>query len=295
MIEKMYLPGSEWLYLKIYTGTRSAEKILAEIIKPFTEEILAKGVVKEYFFIRYTDPDFHIRLRLKLSSKDSFNAVFEALTTHFTEACQSGLIHKILIDTYLREIERYGEKTMVISEELFCKDSFSIVYLIAALRYTEAEADNDKNRWLLSMLLIDDMLTVFGYSLESKSEIMTRMSDNFCREFGATTPEYYKPLNNKYRENKTEINNIMGRKGLLYEEFSELLHQRVASMRPIANEMLEKEKTEKLEVQVVDLLPSFIHMTMNRVFRSNNRMCEMVVYHLLHKYYISVVQQNKKQ
>lgn len=58
--------GSEWLYYKFYCGVKTADKLLTEVIKPLTEELQTKQLIDKFFFIRYTDPDLHIRLRFHL-------------------------------------------------------------------------------------------------------------------------------------------------------------------------------------------------------------------------------------
>lgn len=37
MVKRKFPPGSEWLYLKIYTGVKTADIILEEAIQPLTE------------------------------------------------------------------------------------------------------------------------------------------------------------------------------------------------------------------------------------------------------------------
>ena len=62
-IQRNFSIGSEWLYYKLYTGHKTADFILTEVIKPLTEEFLEKGLIDKWFFIRYADPKHHIRLR----------------------------------------------------------------------------------------------------------------------------------------------------------------------------------------------------------------------------------------
>lgn len=41
-----------------------------------------------------------------------------------------GIIQKITIDTYNREIERYGHSNMEVSEDIFCIDSICICEIL---------------------------------------------------------------------------------------------------------------------------------------------------------------------
>ena len=65
-IKRTYILGDEWLYYKLYCGARTSDVILTETIKPVTEYLLNQGLIDSWFFIRYGDPDFHIRIRFHL-------------------------------------------------------------------------------------------------------------------------------------------------------------------------------------------------------------------------------------
>ena len=54
-------PASEWLYVKLYTGPATADGVLRDVLAPVVAEAgLPPG---SWFFIRYGDPDWHVRLR----------------------------------------------------------------------------------------------------------------------------------------------------------------------------------------------------------------------------------------
>src|SRR5207302_1688840 len=57
------LPGSDWLYVKLYTGTATADQLLRDVVAPVVEQALATGAAERWFFIRYGDPDWHLRVR----------------------------------------------------------------------------------------------------------------------------------------------------------------------------------------------------------------------------------------
>src|SRR5262249_23292773 len=56
-------PGSEWLYLKLFTGTATADQVLRRIATVLSWA-LTSGGADRWFFIRYGDPDWHLRLRI---------------------------------------------------------------------------------------------------------------------------------------------------------------------------------------------------------------------------------------
>ena len=55
--------GSDWFYVKIYGVGAWQENIIVYYISQFANQLLQEGVIDKYFFMRYADPEFHIRLR----------------------------------------------------------------------------------------------------------------------------------------------------------------------------------------------------------------------------------------
>ena len=67
VVKRTYQLGEEWLYYKVYCGVRTANSILANEISSLTQELLSDGLIDKWFFIRYADPEKHLRLRFKLT------------------------------------------------------------------------------------------------------------------------------------------------------------------------------------------------------------------------------------
>lgn len=40
MIKRTFLPGSEWVYLKLYTGAKTADELLTDYISPLLNQML---------------------------------------------------------------------------------------------------------------------------------------------------------------------------------------------------------------------------------------------------------------
>ena len=60
---RRFPPGSAWLYLKLYTGTATADVLLSEVLGPLAREAIADRLADRWFFIRYDDPEHHLRVR----------------------------------------------------------------------------------------------------------------------------------------------------------------------------------------------------------------------------------------
>src|SRR5262249_22636366 len=60
---RTFPPGSEWLYVKLYTGPATLDQLLRDVIQPLVDGVLQTGAADRWYFIRYGDPHWHLRLR----------------------------------------------------------------------------------------------------------------------------------------------------------------------------------------------------------------------------------------
>ncbi len=290
MVQRTFIPGSEWLYFKIYTGYKTADEMLIRVIGSFVKDLFTRRCIDGFFFIRYSDPDFHIRFRLHIPSPDNYGLIMHEFHQRFCCEIETGNVVKIMCDTYVREIERYGAQTMELLEELFRIDSMTILDLLSRLANISG-SERESAHWKISLLLLDDSLTAFGYDLPEKARITAQMAESFKKEFGFTTHAYTKQLNDKYRTQRDEIEQaVHSRKDFF--EFEYTLEERRKGLRQIAQNIASVSKSGGAVV-IDNLLSSIQHMTMNRWFRSRNRQHELIIYDFLSKYYISALAQNR--
>lgn len=286
-ITRDYLPGSEWLYIKIYMGIKTTDTLLSNIIEPFVSSLLKQGKIKKWFFIRYFDTDHHLRLRF--NNPDNPNellAVLNDLNKLLVTNVESNIINKVTVDTYQREIERYGVMTMDMSEDIFFYDSEAVLKILTDERF------QDRDRWIYSVYGINAFLDDFGFSLYQKKEIMSSCEKAFFREFGANT-KLKNQLNNKFREKDRIIKRIIindtGENNRHNNYFIKIFSERSKkiSTRFLEFEQLNKETIGSIKLQ--SFVISHIHMFMNRLFNSNQRIYELVIYSFLFKTYSSSI------
>lgn len=270
---RSFATGSEWLYVKIYCGTNTAEKMLKSIIKPLINELVSLQVIDKWFFIRYTDPEHHIRLRFHSSENPLFwTMVLEKLHAALKDY---ELIYKVQTDTYIREIERYGVTTMELSETIFHFDSEAVLNCIDLLEGEEGE----NFRWLLAARGTNMLLNDFGYTLPQKAALLKRIQKHFFEEFGGDKT-LQTQLNDKYRQHMRQLSSFLDPQQDASNEIEE------------ATSLFDT-RSERIRTAIKDagplneLVPSYIHMFLNRVLLSNQRKHELVIYHFLNKYYDS--------
>ena len=284
MENRMFIPGSEWVYFKIYTGTKTADAILKNDIFRYVREMLTSATIDKWFFIRFSDPDFHIRLRLHLKEKQVINHIFSRFYETFFPLFNTGFIWNIQCDTYRREMERYGSNSISLAEDYFYLDSEYIIRFL----YLLGNENPEKQRWQLALILIDSFLSAFSFELKQRKELLNTMADNSKKEFGFTHNNATKQLNDKYRFFRKEIENMM-----VWEnestEIINLIKARRQVIIPVAQQIIALEQSGELQVSMQVLFTSLIHMTMNRWFRTKNRLHEMVIYEFLSRYYTSEI------
>lgn len=271
-MNNVFFPGSKWIYLKIYTGVNSADKILADLFYPFICKLLKTNIIEKFFFIRYTDPEFHLRLRLKLFDIEQYSLFYKLFNENILENNIGGLIWKLQIDTYIQEIERYGVETIDFVENVFFEDSLNVINIINNVReglYTS------KKRNLISFLIVDLYLDQFNFSLEKRLSLCKDLSQKWLEDLHISSKINTRQLDKLYRSMRNDIDNIL----LLKSLFStQIIKKNCNAIIKYCNQYQAFSLMESIIV-------SLIHMSMNRLFVANNNLNEVTVYYLLNKYY----------
>jgi thiopeptide-type bacteriocin biosynthesis protein len=291
-IQRNFILGDSWLYYKIYTGTTTSDIILTKIINPVANKLISENIIDQWFFIRYTDPHHHLRVRFHCTSVTSIAAVINYLYPFLLEMVKDEFIWKIQTDVYKREIERYGANTMELSEKLFFYDSVMTTEVLKLI-----EEEEEELRWLFSLKAIDFYLNSFDFNNNAKLKLMDYLKTSFSNEF-ISSKSVKKQLDERYRAERKKIENIIvstPAKGSENSTMYEILAAHEKNIKEIALKILIFEKEGKLEIQLGDLISSYIHMLMNRLFKSKNRTHEMVCYDFLYRYYKSVVAMERLQ
>lgn len=277
-----FIPGSEWVYFKLYTGTKTADVILKNELYGFVTDMLNNDIIDKWFFIRYSDPDFHIRLRLHLKETRNFTRLFTRFYETFFPLFKAGYVWNIQCDTYRREMERYGVNTISLVENLFFIDSEFIIKLLHQLN----EENSEEQRWKFALVLIDSFLNAFSYSQTQRKELLNAMTENLKKEFGFTRRQVSKQLNDKCRFYRKEVENAMLRESETTDAAA-IVDARRQAISTFAEKLIVLEHVNGLQNPLKSLITSMIHMSMNRWFRTKNRLHELVLYEFLSRYYTS--------
>ncbi|WP_158534858.1 lantibiotic dehydratase [Mucilaginibacter hurinus] len=269
---RKFIPGSEWLYLKIYLPHLSADRILLKIW-PLLKKRYVQGKIRQWFFIRYEDPAPHLRLRIKLDPLE-INAVLVAFRSLLDDHIQEQVIREYQLDTYDRELERYFAGGIEATERFFAASSnFVMSYLSAGRRrplppvHLTALVSTQK---LLDHLLPED---------HERISYLKSSYEGLASEFEGQQMKYEMDL--KFRNFRQAIDAILSQQhpfgpGVLERAFRTLIH---------AGKTL-KPAIDKHPEDRAAYIQSILHMHLNRVFTDQQRKQEMLIYYLLYKWHI---------
>jgi thiopeptide-type bacteriocin biosynthesis protein len=289
---RSFLPGSEWLYAKIYASPSHMDRMLTEAIRPLVEKVLSAGEVDGWFFIRYSDPHLHLRLRFhgdpQALSRDLLPQLWECTNPEI----QRGTLWRIQLDTYEREVERYGGLAGIdIAERLFQLDSDLVLELLSLLRLAGGTAI----RWQAAFYTVDRLLSGLGFSLNEKQELVNKLGSYYERNF-SVDQRYKKQISEKFRKERSTLEKIIGASGEL-DLFPPQVHLAVGSymerLKTIRAELEEKRQAGELTQAIPELASSYVHMHLNRMFRSAQNAQEMVLYDFLARTYDSKLAKEK--
>ncbi len=286
-MKRTFIVGEEWVYYKLYCGTRTADIVLTEAIKPLTERLLKERLIDQWFFIRYSDPKNHLRVRFHCKDTAKVGIIIEAVKDVLDYYVQCDLIWRVQIDTYQRELERYGRDTMLAAEQLFFYDS---VACVDALNLIEEEG----LLFLFILKSIDCLLTDFSFDIKHKVNFVKKKQMLFKEEFNADK-NLKKQLYKKYDAMQVQVENFLGEKlDSKYDPLLELLKWKSEKIKSLKRTILMHHNNGDLRPALDNLLSSYIHMMVNRAFRDKQRLHELVCYDFLNRYYQGVLAKRLK-
>jgi thiopeptide-type bacteriocin biosynthesis protein len=256
-VTRSYPPGTDWLYLKIYCTAPAADRLLQGVIEPLLRRQARQ--VRCWFFIRYTDPDHHLRLRIRVwSAAADTGRLLVAFRAQLRRSGMESLVPDLLADTYRRELERYGPDLIEQAEAVFHAGSELVLTITGT---TEME------RFRLGFAIARLMIASFFPEPLRQAAFITGMAAVYLQEFGAGDKKLKVGLDRKYRSLKTKLHTDL--------EANEL----IGALKKIS--VMAASKSEEVRR---GLLADLVHMQLNRTFTHSQRQQELLVYHCLQKH-----------
>ncbi|WP_412851001.1 lantibiotic dehydratase [Chryseobacterium sp. PMSZPI] len=279
--ERHFYPGGEWSYFKLYCSHKTGDRVITEVIKPLIKDLSLESAFEKWFFIRYSDPDNHIRFRI---NKRLDKALIQKMNEYTQAFIDEKLITKIQIDSYKREIERYSSFGIDDAEKLFSYDSQAIADFLEIIEFD----DNETIRWMTSAASIDLLLDDFNISIGERVNLFKNLYQEFLPEFVDTSNKIYSKdfktsSDAQYRQYRYFFDEIIQNKNLSsIDSYIKPFETRSLQIRKLL-----EEKQNISEECNIRFLRSCIHMSLNRFFYTKPRMYELLIYFFLFQSYKS--------
>ncbi len=159
--DRIRAPGSDWLFAKLYCPRALHDDLLTGPVPELCEQALAADTADDWFFIRYADPDPHLRLRFHGQPDRLTGKLLPEVLAWADALLTGGLCSRLCLDTYDREVERYGgPAAMSLAESVFGADSR---FTVEALRLSRTGVLGF-DLTTLGVLSIDQLLGSLGAS-----------------------------------------------------------------------------------------------------------------------------------
>ncbi len=255
-VARAHPPGSEWLYAKLYCGRGSADRVLREVVAPVVLRARAELPLRGWFFLRYADPDFHIRLRFR-TVPEAVPRLVALLGAAAAPAVASGRLARLVYDTYLPEVERYGGPEAIgIAEAVFSHDSDAALALVRAS--SGASPLREVPRDLAALAGIHRLLADAGMPLDDRMPLLERV-------LGDVPAAVRHARSMEFRQCRAAVTRMLAdAEDDASRALSSLLDARSAGVRPLLARLRALEAAGELQAPFEAILLSLGHMWINR-------------------------------
>jgi thiopeptide-type bacteriocin biosynthesis protein len=292
-------PGSEWLFAKLYCSPSHADRLLLEFVQPLVAEIISAGAADTWFFMRYGDPLWHLRLRFHGDPGALRDHVLPALRRRVGPWQRQGIVWRLQFNRYESEVERYGGPlSMSVAENLFQLDSELCLDL---LKLTSVDAGRPDLRWQLACCGVDSLLSALGLTLEEKESVTRDMARTREQAF-VIDQDYKSEMAQTFRTHRHTVSAVLseveqrpeaergaavGGPALLPPDALAALAHYSIRLKPIRRQFGDLHQANELTNAIPQLAISFAHMHLNRILRSRHLQQEAVLCDLLSRTYAS--------
>lgn len=253
-VQRVYTPGDTWLFCKLYVPASQQDDYLTGWIDQLVRFIFDKQAAETWFFMRYADPDFHIRLRFKASSTTMPQSLVAILMSWARNMQAAGLLQRFCIDQYDREIERYGgAEAIVTAEAIFAADSEACLNLIHAQQKGQL---SDISLLQTAVLTTSLLLSSFGLT-DLQQSTWAKARHGFHARF-----------TQDYRSDRQKIIPLLRQYkagGMIDHQIGTACKTLEQRLKNLGDHYRELERSGHLALPLGYILESFVHMHTNRL------------------------------
>lgn len=252
-----FFPGDSWTYLKLYASYQRHDELIAGPMREIIRTLLQRGLIDQWFYLRYCDTAPHLRLRLHTAPAQSSAAVMEEILNWSRQLVEQTQVSSFSLDPYEREVERYGgPKAIEQIEQLFTADSVVASNLVTAQYNRRISLDPEA----IAIFSLDRLFADWGLDLTERLSWLRRHTQE---QKGGK--EFYQKrqllcdtlLPWEYTRN---LDLLQQR-----EDLCQLVAPRLPVLTMVSTHLRELEQTGDLWVPIEHILGSLAHMHINRL------------------------------
>jgi thiopeptide-type bacteriocin biosynthesis protein len=258
--------------------------MLTELVRPLVAEVLRPGAADSWFFMRYADPEWHLRLRFH-GDPDSLKAfVLPALLRRARPFQENGVLWRLEFERYEPEVERYGGPDgLGVAERFFQLDSELGLDLLPCFMGDEGA----ELRWRLALCGADRLLSGLGFGDAETKALVEQLQASREQTWTA---------DGSYRQQVAHVfRSVHGRETLaamLDDPASTLPPEALGAFQRYASRLQsfhdawqDLERVGRLTAPVPEIAASLVHMHLNRLLRSCHLQQEAVICDFLCRLY----------
>ncbi|RKH57269.1 lantibiotic dehydratase [Corallococcus llansteffanensis] len=280
----IHLPGSDWRYLKFYAAPLLLDRIL-DRLAPLLRQGQSTGAIHQWFFIRYQDPAWHLRVRILGPPSRIREELLPRIEEESRRLTEAGQLWKLQHDTYEQELERYGGREgMAWAERLFHLDS---EFALDACALSDDSGEGSP-RWWVALRSTHELLGALGFTLEERWACVRNLRDEtLSHPRGGQGLELFAL---RYRQLRPMLAQVLesGDAGARFEQaLVGHLDARTRSLRPHVESARRSPLPAGWSLQ--GLAGSCVHMQVNRLLTREVKPREALLYDVLTRHYASAL------
>ncbi|WP_165423048.1 lantibiotic dehydratase [Ktedonosporobacter rubrisoli] len=256
--ERLKLAGDDWTFLKLYAPIKQHDELITMPLRKFVQQLSQQQLIDRWFFVRYADPEPHLRIRFHAANAQTSNELLVQALAWGRSLVTAGLAGNLVLDTYRREIERYGGPQAIdLLEEAFMVNSVATAEIIAALYTNQITLDEQ----VINVFMLDQLFTLWGLDLSQRLSYLQKRTGKYEQS------EAFRPQRRLFCEllqpwDASFDPKIQSQRTLLLQAnlIQETVLQRVsAALHDLTSQ-------NKLWVPEETILASLAHMQFNRLY-----------------------------
>lgn len=271
--DRRIISGSRgWWNLSLYSQKDMQNELIVRIYK-LSQSMKNVGTVDKWFFIRYADPNIHIRVRFHTTDGCECATFFQPLMKEILNLINDGVLITYSLCPYERDLERYGGPQVYDDvEKVFWLNS-KIVASFFLLPTDETEL----NTVIFGIYVISDILNAFGITLSQQEMLLNSV----------VLPKEHRDIYRKNRKQYLECIQAVGHRmpdNFFLSPLNTVLREHFESIYKYVEKITRLDRQMQLCNSKQDIVFSLIHMFCNRLFQDNRyeRYALSILRHCIH-------------